>query len=109
MNIGKPAPRWPLRAALLAIAVSIIGLLITSIATAQSFCGKRDAMVAKLANEFEEFPSSIAVIDEHTLLEVFVSAKGSWTILASGVDGSSCVLSSGEGWTTLDTIPGRDA
>ena len=32
------------------------------------------------------------------MVEIFVSDNGTWTILATGTDGKSCVLSAGEGW-----------
>lgn len=63
-------------------------------------CGARDEIVKKLSEEFKEAPQSMGVVNKDAVVEVFVSENGTWTIIASGTDGKSCVLSSGEGWET---------
>jgi hypothetical protein len=63
-------------------------------------CGTRDEIVKKLSEEFKEAPQSVGVVNQDAVVEVFVSENGTWTIIASGTDGKSCVLSSGEGWDT---------
>lgn len=63
-------------------------------------CGTRDEIVKKLSEEYKEAPQSVGLVNQDAVVEVFVSENGSWTIIASGTDGKSCVLSSGEGWET---------
>ena len=75
------------------------GLLVTSTPSpAQNFCANRTEMVKSLADKFKENPTAVGQIDGHAVIEVFVSEKGSWTILATGTDGKSCVLSAGDGF-----------
>jgi len=61
-------------------------------------CGKRDEIVAQLGSVFKEVPNGMGMIDQNAVVEVFVSDTGTFTILASGTDGTSCILASGEGW-----------
>jgi hypothetical protein len=63
-------------------------------------CGEREEIVKKLSEEFKESPQSVGVVNQSAVIEVFVSENGTWTIIASGTDGKSCVLSAGEGWET---------
>jgi hypothetical protein len=63
-------------------------------------CGTRAEIVKKLSEEFKEAPQSVGVVNQDAVVEVCVSENGSWTIIASGTDGKSCVLSSGEDWET---------
>jgi hypothetical protein len=65
---------------------------------AASFCANRTEMVKSLADKFKENPAAIGQINGDAVIEIFVSEKGSWTILATGTDGKSCVLSAGENW-----------
>lgn len=74
-----------------------------------NLCGKRDSMVADLARQFQEAPLATGMVDEKAVLEIFVSASGSWTILATGTDGMSCVLAVGEGFEPSRSVAGRDA
>ena len=79
----------------------LIGGLLTMTATpspASGFCADRNEMVRSLADKFKENPTAVGQINGDAAIEVFVSKKGSWTILATGTDGKSCVVSAGENW-----------
>ena len=82
------------------IPVLIGGLLMAAAApaSATTFCANRDEMVKSLSDKFKEKSAALGQINGSAVIEVFVSDKGSWTILATGTDGKSCVLSAGEGW-----------
>lgn len=90
-------------------------LAATGVATAPAFaqspefCGKRSDIVAKLASEFKEKSMAVGRVDEKAVVEVFVSSDGTWTILATGTDGNSCVVSAGEGWDSKILVSGEDA
>ena len=80
---------------------ALIGGLLAVTATqsqAANFCANRAEMVKSLADKFKENPTAVGQINGDAVIEVFVSEKGSWTILATGTDGKSCVLSAGESW-----------
>lgn len=81
----------------------------TASAQAPEFCGKRTEIVAKLAADFKEKSMAVGRVDESAVVEVFVSTDGTWTILATGTDGNSCVVSAGEGWDSKILIRGEDA
>jgi hypothetical protein len=67
-------------------------------ASALDFCASRAELVQSLSDKYEESPTAVGQIDGTAVIEVFVSDKGSWTILATGTDGRSCVVSAGEGF-----------
>lgn len=72
-------------------------------------CGPRDEIVAQLGAVFQEAPNSMGMIDPTAVVEVFVSEAGTFTILASGTDGTSCILASGEGWDGATKVAGRES
>jgi hypothetical protein len=78
----------------------VSGLLLTTAipSPATSFCADRAEMVKSLTDKFKENPAAVGQINGSAVIEVFVSETGSWTILATGTDGKSCVLSAGEGF-----------
>lgn len=59
-------------------------------------CGSRTVLVERLLSEFKENQAAVGTLHENAILEVFVSDQGSWTILATGTDGRSCVLAAGQ-------------
>ncbi|RWX62497.1 hypothetical protein [Mesorhizobium sp. M2A.F.Ca.ET.039.01.1.1] len=77
-------------------------------ARAQIICGGHNYLVARLAEAFEEKRLGYGVAGQVAILEVFVSASGTWTILMTDVKGQSCILAAGEGWEdTLATAVGQ--
>ena len=71
-------------------------------------CAERGELVKRLSDEYKENPQAMGIINANAVVEIFVSDKGTWTIIATGTDGKSCVLSAGEGWesTMLASLPG---
>lgn len=83
--------------------------MVSSAATSDPVCGDRDEIVKTLQSHFNEQPQAIGVVDQNAVIEVFVSDRGTWTILATGTDGNSCLVSSGESWESRNLVVGVDA
>lgn len=93
-----------------AAAFSILGLILASPAGAQdTMCAARGQIVDKLAKDFKEAPMAVGMVDKSAVLEIFVSNTGTWTILATRTDGTSCIVSAGEGWDSKTMVIGADA
>lgn len=91
------------------IAASVLFVSASS-ANAQEFCAPRDEAIAELEKQFEEkvFGRGLAA-NGRRMIELFVSEKGSWTMLASDPNGHSCVMASGEYWQGLTALVGDQA
>lgn len=75
-----------------------IGLAVTLPAQAQPMnCAERTDIIRKLAN-YQEEAEAIGLNKDGTLLEVFVSPQGTWTVLLSSPQGQSCIAAIGEAW-----------
>jgi len=81
----------------------------TGSAVPQPICGQRAEIVQSLADQFHERPQAVGVVDKDAVMELFVSESGSWTMLATGTDGISCLVSSGEAWETKSNVIGVGA
>ena len=77
--------------------------------TAMNFCADRAEMVKSLSDKFKENPAAVGQINASAVVEVFVSENGSWTILATGTDGVSCIVSAGENFESTTLVRGVDA
>ena len=76
---------------------------------AMSMCGDREQVVSELRQTFSEAPMAVGQVDGNAVVEIFASEEGSWTILATGTDGVSCIISAGEGFESTTLIRGVDA
>lgn len=81
-----------------AIAVAAAGMTLPFPAGAQPVCGARDGFVAGLERQFGEYRRIEAVTSAGALMEIFVSASGSWTVLVTLPGGPACLVASGTGW-----------
>lgn len=70
-------------------------------AQAQTHCEVRASLIEKLHKGFGEYPVAIGLASTGNLLEVLISADGTWTILITSPNGLACVAATGEHWQTL--------
>ena len=70
-------------------------------ACAQAVCGPRAEIAARLAGEFAEVPIGRGLSADGRMVEVFASADGSWTLVATRPDGHACLAAVGEAWEAV--------
>ena len=83
----------------------VIGTLVAtsaSTATAESRCGPHGEIIKVLAGKYQEQRRALGLINEKAVMEVYISPKGTWTMLVTDHAGVSCVLAAGESW---DEVP----
>ena len=84
-----------LMASLACVAVSAV---LTGPAGAAAQCAARADLVKALGEKFHENEAARGLINPSVVLEIFVSEKGTWTILATDTHGQSCIITAGDGW-----------
>lgn len=69
-------------------------------------CAPRDALLAALADQYDERPVARAIDHLGQMVEFVVSADGStWTAIVTQPAGTSCVQVSGKSWQALKPSP----
>ena len=66
--------------------------------TGQPGCGMRDRMVDHLKTTYGEVRRGGGLQSATGLMELYVSEEGSWTLLLTRPDGTSCPVAVGEAW-----------
>lgn len=83
-----------------AVAVGVLGL--ATPAGAQQTCLPHDQAIEALAEAYGEQVVGVGIAGEgEMVIELLVAENGSWTLLSTRTDGTSCVVGSGESWATL--------
>ena len=72
---------------------------------AQGVCGDREKIVAALEQGYGERKSAVALTDSGGLVELYVAADGSWTLLYTVPAGLTCFLAAGEAWESWAARP----
>lgn len=82
----------------------VIGTLVAGLgasASAQNRCAPHDEIIKVLSGKYQEFPRALGLISEQAMMEVFISPKGTWTMLVTDQAGISCVMAVGEAWDEM--------
>ena len=79
-----------------------------ALAQDENTCGPRSQIVDKLGSEFKERQQAVGYVNDKAVLELFVSGRGTWTLIATGTDGNSCLLSAGKDWDEANFVKGLD-
>jgi hypothetical protein len=61
-------------------------------------CGKHEELSRALGDKYGENRQSLGLSGESQVFELFVSARGSWTLLATDTKGKACIVAAGEAW-----------
>jgi len=75
-------------------------------------CTERKAALRHLEGKFSEMPVAMGLTSTGAMIEVLTSeAGGSWTMLLTMPDGTTCLIAAGEAWRTIPAVavPGDDA
>ena len=84
--------------------LTLLAVALPATVHAQSTCANRDIVVEKLESRFGEVFAGGGLQNSSRIFEVWFSEeKGTWTILLTKADGTSCIMASGTHW--LDAGP----
>jgi len=81
-----------------------LGIVISTTAMAQTMCNKRGTFLDSLKQGYSEAPVAMGLVSNGSVLEVLASKKGSWTIIVTMPNGTSCVVASGDSWEDVERI-----
>lgn len=86
--------------------LAVAAILLPGALHAQTNCGTRDAVVGKLTGKYGEAFSGGGLQNAESVFEVWHSEeKGTWTILMTRADGTSCIMAAGTNWRDGLKIP----
>ena len=87
----------------LAAAILVPSFMISDASAAMRVCGERVKMTKMLSGKYQEKPKAIGVSSTgKTVLEVFTSSEGSWTLLLTTAKGMTCIMGADHSWQDQD-------
>ena len=85
-------------------ALVVIGFTLPASAQ-QSVCGNRGDILKQLSVRYSEAPAAIGLSSTGSMLEVLTSPSGgSWTVLMTMPNGTSCLVAAGENWESVKPL-----
>jgi hypothetical protein len=84
---------------------ALLALVTPGIAQAQTaFCGERAGIVDQLKTKYQETRQAVGLISNVGAAELYVSEKGTWTMLMTLSNGKSCIIAAGHSWDAAPTL-----
>jgi len=93
--------------AFLFMAFIVFAMLLIWPAEAQVQCNTHARMTSVLANKYNESPRTSGTVGTQRIMQTFVSATGSWTVVITRIDGWACIVASGKDWEDVLFEPGQ--
>lgn len=80
--------------------LTLLAVVLPTTLNAQTrHCASRDLVVDRLQSKYGEVFAGGGLQNQSHVFEVWMSAeKGTWTILMTRADGSTCIMASGTNW-----------
>ena len=80
-------------------------LIIASAASAAGgICSSHDKFATFLSDTYKESPRAIGLVANKRMMQVFVSQKGTWSILMTAPNGKACLLAAGDNWEGIKLV-----
>jgi hypothetical protein len=84
---------------LLTISAALIALsAMSGISHAQTVCGERSKFVNKLKDSYSEKQISLGLASNGSMIEIFASDNGTFSIVITQPGGPSCLVAAGNSW-----------
>jgi hypothetical protein len=85
------------------VRAAIIAALLIATPAAAEQCFPRQHAINQLDSEYNEKVIAMGLASSGGVLEVLVSPTGSWSIIVTQPNGTSCLMISGEHWGKVKT------
>ena len=84
----------------------VVGQLFAAHANAAGrVCGERDSLAKFLKKRYGELPTAMGVASTNkSVMEIYVSEKGTWTVLMTVTTGMACIMGAGHSWEKRETV-----
>lgn len=82
-------------------AALVLGFWASEVA-AQMPCTKRDDLIKYLGEKYSEASVGYGLAGQKSMIEIYVSEKGTFTIISTMSSGMSCIIAAGQNWEVLE-------
>ena len=76
-------------------------LLISTQQASAAVCTERKKFTHYLSKQYKEKPKAVGLVSNTSIMEVYVSKKGTWSILMTNRKGITCLIAAGNNWENL--------
>ncbi len=68
----------------------------------EMFCAKHETLAQILDTKFGEQQLGMGLAGKEAMIEIYVSSKGTFTLVSTDTKGVSCIVGAGDSWEKLE-------
>ena len=68
-------------------------------------CAEHNVITDKLLSKYNEQRSGMGLVGSSGIVELFTAQSGTWTIVVTQIDGTSCIVAAGNSWSEYSRKP----
>ena len=61
-------------------------------------CGSHEVLAKSLTTRFKEARRIMGVVNAKSVMEIFMSPQGTWTVVVTDTNGTACIIAAGQDW-----------
>ena len=84
-----------------ALSLGLAGLLVLPTLGRAAQCAPHDTLAVDLAHQFGEQPRSMGLAQDNTVMELYASDTGTWTLTVTLPNGMTCLVAAGDNFESL--------
>lgn len=69
------------------------------------YCAEHNQITDKLSAKYNEQRSGMGLVGSSGMVELFTSENGTWTIVVTQIDRTSCIVAAGNSWSEYSRKP----
>jgi len=85
-----------------------VGALFAPTKADAAVCMQHKTLVSYLSDKFSEMPRALGLVASRGVMEVYVSQKGTWTIVLTTAQGIACIVAAGDTWEDIKVALNED-
>ena len=78
---------------------------VPAVANGVRHCAEHKTITDKLSSKYNEQRSGMGLVGSSGMVELFTAQNGTWTIIVTQVDGTSCIVAAGNSWSQFKRKP----
>jgi hypothetical protein len=89
-----------------ALSIGLLAAFLLGSVPAQAMtpCGARADFLKTLKDKFQEEGHALGMVGKSSVMEIFTSKAGTWTIMVTAPEGRSCIIAAGNSWEDIPPI-----
>ena len=83
------------------LAAALVAVFLWALPANAAICMNKDVMRVFLDERYAEYPIARGLVGDDVMMQLFLSERGTWSVIVTNTLGISCINSAGDSWQEI--------